>query len=77
MAYRKAAVDFAAHTNTPRKTAIADFAFTTEKRQATRLHSAPCWTIRLGCDADSVGKTIKVVFKDACIKYITERRMQS
>lgn len=43
MAYRKAAVDFAAHTNTPRKTAIADFAFTTEKRQAARLHSAPCW----------------------------------
>ena len=30
-------------TNIPRKTAIAGSAFTTEKRQAARLHFAPCW----------------------------------
>ena len=35
---------FAAHTNTPRKTATADSVFTTEKRLAAPRIYVPCWT---------------------------------
>lgn len=48
MAVNEAVDAFVAHTNIPRKTAIAGSAFTTEKRQAARLHFAPCWISGLG-----------------------------
>lgn len=44
MAHRKAAVDFEAHTNTPRKTVIAASVCTTEKRVAAHFRFALYWT---------------------------------